>query len=184
MLRVRVCAAHMGGFLGPKFSKQGSLFRQIFHKQGWATQKLVKNSKKWVVFRQNSSKKWVGRLLSVIRRGYLFENRAADPRPSASHVPPPRDVASIADKRNSLYQQIAKVTPQTSIANSPCASKMGFLRAVMCSNERLRVNLKICHTDFAYFWFDTEMYLNRITDQRCLGSVEEYSVIIVLESSL
>ena len=26
MLSVRVCAAHMGGFLGPKFSKQGSLF--------------------------------------------------------------------------------------------------------------------------------------------------------------
>ena len=26
MLRVRVCVAHMGGFLGPKFSKQGSLF--------------------------------------------------------------------------------------------------------------------------------------------------------------
>ena len=35
MLRVRVCAAHMGGFLGPKFSKQGSLFRQIFLKHGW-----------------------------------------------------------------------------------------------------------------------------------------------------
>ena len=30
MLSVRVCATHMGGFLGPKFSKQGSLFRQIF----------------------------------------------------------------------------------------------------------------------------------------------------------
>ena len=30
MLRVRVCAAHMGRFLGPEFSKQGSLFRQIF----------------------------------------------------------------------------------------------------------------------------------------------------------
>ena len=55
MLRVRVCAAHMGGFLGPKFSKQGSLFRQFFHKQGWVIQKLAKNSKKWVVFRQNSS---------------------------------------------------------------------------------------------------------------------------------
>ena len=55
MLRVRVCAAHMGGFLGPKFSKQGSLFRQIFLKQGWVIQKLAKNSKKWVVFRQNSS---------------------------------------------------------------------------------------------------------------------------------
>ena len=26
MLRVQVCAAHMGGFLGPKSSKQGSLF--------------------------------------------------------------------------------------------------------------------------------------------------------------
>ena len=49
-LRVRVCAAHMGGVLGPKFSKQGSLFRQIFHKQGWVTKKLAKNSKKWVVF--------------------------------------------------------------------------------------------------------------------------------------
>ena len=55
MLRVRVCAAHMGGFLGPKFSKQGSLFRQIFHKQGWVIQKLAKNSKKLVVFRQSSS---------------------------------------------------------------------------------------------------------------------------------
>ena len=55
MLRVRVCAAHMGGFLGPKFSKQGSLFRQIFHKQGWVIQKLAKNSKKRVIFRQNSS---------------------------------------------------------------------------------------------------------------------------------
>ena len=55
MFRVWVCAAQMGGFLGPKFSKQGSLFRQIFHKQGWVIQKLAKNSKKWVVFRQKSS---------------------------------------------------------------------------------------------------------------------------------
>ena len=49
MLRVRVCAAHMGGFLGPKFSKQWSLFRQIFLKQGWVIQELSKNSKNWVV---------------------------------------------------------------------------------------------------------------------------------------
>ena len=48
MLRVRVCAAHMGGFLGPKFSKQGSLFRQII-------QILAKNGEKWAVFHQNSS---------------------------------------------------------------------------------------------------------------------------------
>ena len=45
MLRVRVCAAHMGGFLGPKFSRQGSVFRQIFLKRGWVIQKLAKNSK-------------------------------------------------------------------------------------------------------------------------------------------
>ena len=43
MLRVRVCAAHMGEFLGPKFSKQGSLFRQIFLKPGWIFRKLAKN---------------------------------------------------------------------------------------------------------------------------------------------
>ena len=35
MLRVRVCAAHVGGFVGPKFSKQGSFFRQIFLKWVW-----------------------------------------------------------------------------------------------------------------------------------------------------
>ena len=36
MLRVRVCAiaTHMGGFLGLKFSKRGSIFRQIFLKHG------------------------------------------------------------------------------------------------------------------------------------------------------
>ena len=53
MLRVRVCAAHMGGFLGPKFSKQGSLSRQIFLKQGWVIQKLAKNSKKMGGFPPN-----------------------------------------------------------------------------------------------------------------------------------
>ena len=47
MLKVRVCAAHMGGFLGPTFSKQGSLFRQIFllnmggFSRNWG--KIVKN---------------------------------------------------------------------------------------------------------------------------------------------
>ena len=49
MLGVRVCAAHMGGFLGPKFSKQGPFFRQIFLKHGWVTQKLATNIQKWVV---------------------------------------------------------------------------------------------------------------------------------------
>ena len=45
MLRLRVCDTHMGGFFGPKFSKQGSLFRQIFLKHGWVSQKLEKFSK-------------------------------------------------------------------------------------------------------------------------------------------
>ena len=46
MLRVRVCAAHMGGFSGSKFSKQGSIFRQIFLNMGGFSknwQKIVKN---------------------------------------------------------------------------------------------------------------------------------------------
>ena len=34
MLRVQVCAARIGGFLGPKFPKQVSRFLQIFHKRG------------------------------------------------------------------------------------------------------------------------------------------------------
>ena len=55
MLRVWVCAAHMGGFSGPKFSKQWSLFQQIFLKHGWVIQKLAKSSQKWAVFHQNSS---------------------------------------------------------------------------------------------------------------------------------
>ena len=42
MLRVPVCAGHMGGFLGRKFSEQGSLFQQIFLKHGWVIQKLAK----------------------------------------------------------------------------------------------------------------------------------------------
>ena len=41
MLRVRICAAHVGGYFGPKFSKQGSLFRQIFLTHGGFIQKLA-----------------------------------------------------------------------------------------------------------------------------------------------
>ena len=46
MLRIQVCAAHMGGFLGPKFSKRGSFFGRYSLKMGafsriW--QKIVKN---------------------------------------------------------------------------------------------------------------------------------------------
>ena len=41
MLGVRVCAAHVGGVSGPKFSKQGSPFRQIFHEMDGFRPKLI-----------------------------------------------------------------------------------------------------------------------------------------------
>ena len=44
MLSVRVCAAYMGGFVGPKFSKQWSFF-------GRFSLDIGKSCKKWVVFR-------------------------------------------------------------------------------------------------------------------------------------
>ena len=46
MLRVRVCAVHMGGFLGPKFSKQGSFFGRFSLNMGGLTRNwrnIVKN---------------------------------------------------------------------------------------------------------------------------------------------
>ena len=46
MLRVWVCATHMGGFLGPKFSKEGSLFGKFsLNMDGFSRnwQKCVKN---------------------------------------------------------------------------------------------------------------------------------------------
>ena len=52
MLRVQVCAAHMDGFLCPKLSNQGSLFRQIFLKHWCVFQKLAKNVKKLGSFAQ------------------------------------------------------------------------------------------------------------------------------------
>ena len=47
---VRVCAAHIGGFFGPKFPKQRSLCRQIFRNHGWVFQKFAKNCQLWVAF--------------------------------------------------------------------------------------------------------------------------------------
>ena len=69
MLRVRVCAAHMGRFLGPKFSKQGSLFRQIFLKHVWVIQKLAKNGKNGQFSAKINHKSGYDGMLSVIRRG-------------------------------------------------------------------------------------------------------------------
>ena len=75
-----------GWVLGPKSSKQGSFFRQfletcvVYPEIG---EKKAKNTS----FRKNSSEKWVWQQVSVIRTRYLSENHAADPSPSASHVP-------------------------------------------------------------------------------------------------
>ena len=46
MLRVRVRAAHMGGFLDPKFGKQGSFFGSLSLNMGGSSRnrrKIVKN---------------------------------------------------------------------------------------------------------------------------------------------
>ena len=46
MLRVRVCAAYMGGFLGPKFSKQGPSFGRFSINMGGLSRnwrKIAKN---------------------------------------------------------------------------------------------------------------------------------------------
>ena len=46
MLRVRVCAVNMDGFLGPKFSKKWSLFWLMVHNHGWVIQNLTKSSQR------------------------------------------------------------------------------------------------------------------------------------------
>ena len=46
MLRVRVCAAHMGGLLGPKFSKQGSLFGRFSLNMGVGVPEIGKKLSK------------------------------------------------------------------------------------------------------------------------------------------
>ena len=46
MLRIRVCAAHMGGFLGPKFSNKGPFFGRFSINMGGSSrnwQKIAKN---------------------------------------------------------------------------------------------------------------------------------------------
>ena len=45
MFRVWVCAAHMGGFLGPKFPKQGSLFGRFSINIGGLSRSLQKIAK-------------------------------------------------------------------------------------------------------------------------------------------
>ena len=45
MLRVRVCAAHMGGVLGPKFSKKGPFFGRFSISVGGISRNWQKLSK-------------------------------------------------------------------------------------------------------------------------------------------
>ena len=46
MLRLWICGTHMGGFWGPKVSKQRSLFPQTFLKHGKGWVKICKNKLK------------------------------------------------------------------------------------------------------------------------------------------
>ena len=45
MLRVRVCAAHMGGFLGQNSLNKGPLFGRFFIDMGWLSRNLRKIAK-------------------------------------------------------------------------------------------------------------------------------------------
>ena len=103
------------GFLGLKFSNQGSLFRQIFLKHGWVFQKLAKNCKKMGSFppkfiikagsflkteRQTSSirKSCTPRAFSMFNMGHeIFSNGV---KLSSTLVP------RINNDRSSLKQEI------------------------------------------------------------------------------
>ena len=91
MLRVRVCAAHMGGFLGPKFSKQGSLFRQIFLKQGWVIQKLPKNSKNGWFSAKIHHKSGYDRKFRFLEEGTFLKTGRQTPVHPQVMYPPPGD---------------------------------------------------------------------------------------------
>ena len=49
MLRVRVCAAHIGGFLAQISLHKGHLFRQIFFEHGCVCRNWQKSVKNWFV---------------------------------------------------------------------------------------------------------------------------------------
>ena len=94
MLRVRVCAAHMGGFWVQNSLNKGPFFGRFSIKmrglsRNWRT--IAKNGSFPSKIHYNSGYDRV----SVIRRGYLSENRTADPRPSASHLPPPPEISML-----------------------------------------------------------------------------------------
>ena len=92
----------------PKFSKQGSLFRHIFHKHGW-----VGLSRNWRRIGINGL--FSTKIHHKSGYGYLSENRAADPRPSASHaLPPPGEklLLNISTEESCLNR--SKVLPKLS----------------------------------------------------------------------
>ena len=89
MLRVRVCAAHMGGFLGPKFSRQGSLFRQIFHKHGWVFRnwrKIVKNG--WFSAKIHHKSGYNSNFRSLEEGTFLKTGRQTPVHPQVMYPPP------------------------------------------------------------------------------------------------
>ena len=89
MLRVRVCAAHMGGFLGPKFSRRESLFRQIFLKQGWVIQKLAKNSKNgWFPAKIHHKSGYDRNFRSLEEGTFLKTGRQTPVHPQVMYPPP------------------------------------------------------------------------------------------------
>ena len=105
MLRVRVCAAHMGGFLGRNSLDKGPLFGRFSINMGGLSRNWRKMAKMGRFPPKFIIKVGMTEQVSVIRGEYFSEIRAADPRPSPSHVPPPpRDASAHSTPVNFLCE--------------------------------------------------------------------------------
>ena len=82
MLRVWVCAAHMGGFWVQNSLYNDPFFGRFSLNMGWFSRNWQNMSKMSSFLPQFIMK--VG-MTAIVRN----KNRAANTRPSASHVPPP-----------------------------------------------------------------------------------------------
>ena len=93
-----------GRVFGPKFSKQGTLFRQICHKHGLVILKLAKNDQKWTVFRQKFIIKsgHESKFRQLEEGTFLKTGGQTSVPPQVMYPPPPGDMAWEQEKRRSV----------------------------------------------------------------------------------
>ena len=90
MLRVRVCAAHIGEFLGPKFSKQVSFFGRFFLNEGGLSRNWQKIAKNGCFSAKTYHKSWYDRKLQELEEGtFLKTGRQTPVHPQVMYPPPP-----------------------------------------------------------------------------------------------